>query len=161
MVKRQEGDMADERDTDRLAGALMNALLGSMAKPMAGLGQSGPQVDQGSMLNTIKDFLNKEREKPEAQSQAAVTPVAAGGVEAGGWEGLFRRQAQERAAMYQHHQQEREEMHQRHLQEMEAALQGGGTGGTVAPTTTATGRTTRTTRPAASLQRTRRTRTIR
>lgn len=153
--------MADEKDTDRLAGTLMNALLGSMANPMAGLGQAGPQVDQGSVFNTIKDFLNKERDKPEAQSQTLATPVAAGGVEAGGWEGLFRRQAQERAAMHQHHQQEREELHQRQLQEMETAMRGGSAGSIAPPAAAPRTRTPRPARPTASPRRIRRTGTMR
>jgi hypothetical protein len=40
----------------------------------------------------------------------------------GGWEGLFRRQGQEREAMHGRHAREREEMHQRHVQEMESAM---------------------------------------
>jgi len=119
-----------------MAGDLMKALLGSLNKPVAGTGQpqSAPQVDESSMLDTIKGFLNqslpgtKEREKPSAPAAPQVTPNAyqssmtAG--EMGGWEGLFRRQGQEREAMHGRHERERAEMHQRHVQELEASMGG-------------------------------------
>jgi len=128
--------VANERDTDRLAGDLMKQLLGSLNKPAPGTGavRPQPQVDENSMLETIKGFLNqslpgtKEREKPSAPAAPQVGSSAyqssASGEEVvvGGWEGLFRRQGQEREAMHGRHAREREEMHQRHVQEMESAM---------------------------------------
>lgn len=128
--------MANDRDTDRMAGDLMKALLGSLNKPAAGTGQpqSAPQVDENSMLDTIKGFLNqslpgtKEREKPNAPAAPHVNPVvyqsAATAGLTGGWERLFRRQGQEREAMHGRHERERAEMHQRHVQELEASVRG-------------------------------------
>ena len=46
--------MPYEKDTDRMAGALLQALMGSMSNPLTSAGIR-PQVDEGSMLNTIKD----------------------------------------------------------------------------------------------------------
>ena len=129
--------MANERDTDRLAGDLMKQLLGSLNKPAPGIGAARPQpqVDENSMLETIKGFLNqslpgtKEREKPSAPAapqvgSSAYQSSASGEEVVGGWEGLFRRQGQEREAMHGRHAREREEMHQRHVQEMESAMGG-------------------------------------
>jgi len=137
--------MADAKDTDRMAGDLLNALLGSLNKPVAGTGhtQPRPQVDESSMLDTIKGFLNqslpgtKEREKPNApaapQGATAGYQASAAGneMEIGGWEGLFRRQGREREAMHGRHERERTEMQQRHVQEMEAAMGGRSTSGAV------------------------------
>jgi len=136
--------MANERDTDRLANDLLGALMGSITKPMAGTGrpQAQPQVDQGSMLNTIKDFLNqslpgtKEQVKPGAPAAAqqgtagSQTWGAVQGTEASGWEAIFRRQGQEREAMHERHDREREDMEKRHRDEMEAAMGSAGTGAT-------------------------------
>lgn len=128
--------MANERDTDRMAGDLMKALLGSLNKPVAGTGQTAPtpQVDEKSMLDTIKGFLNqslpgtKDREKPGSPSApiAQQTPIAPVDAESAGWEGMFRRQGLEREAMHARHERERAEMHQRHLQEVEASTRGQG-----------------------------------
>ena len=127
--------MSSERDTDRMAGELLNLLKGSLTKPVAGTGVPRPQAqpEESSMLNTIKDFLNQSLPgtKPIAKPTAS-TPVGAGAsqssagseVVVGGWEGLFRRQGQERELMHQRHERERTEMHQRHGQEMESALGG-------------------------------------
>jgi len=124
--------MANERDTDRLANELLGALMGSLTKPMAGTGrpQSQPQVAQGSMLNTIKDFLNQSLPgtKPQPGSAAAAQPSTAGSQtwgsvpEGGGWEALFRRQGQEREAMHERQDREREDMEKRHRDELEAAM---------------------------------------
>ena len=73
--------MGNENDTDRLAGELLGALMGSLTKPMAGTGrpQSQPQVDQGSMLNTIKDFLNQSLPGTKPQGQpSAPSPAQTG-----------------------------------------------------------------------------------
>ncbi len=135
--------MADERDTDRLAGELLNLLKGSLTKPAPGTtAKPQAQVDDNSMLSTIKDFLNqslpgtKPREQAGSQSTAQAptysqSSAAGSEVQVGGWEGLFRRQAQERGTMHERQERERGEMHQRHLQEMEAAMRGVGTGTTV------------------------------
>jgi len=125
--------MAGEKDTDRMAGDLMKALLGSLKKPVAGPGQtqSTPQVDESSMLDTIKGFLNqslpgtKEREKPNAPAAPQGAPITAqpavqgagGGVV--DWETMYRRQEREREAMYGRQLSERQFMHQRHEKEME------------------------------------------
>ncbi len=137
--------MASERDTDRLASELLGALMGSLTKPMAGTGQaqSRPQVDEGSMLNTIKDFLTqslpgtKEQVKPGAPAAAqAGTPGSqtwgvAQGTGMGGWEAIFRRQGQERETMHERHDREREDMEKRHRDEMETAMgSAGAVGGT-------------------------------
>jgi len=137
--------MANERDTDRLASELLGALMGSLTKPMAGTGQtqSRPQVDEGSMLNTIKDFLTqslpgtKEQVKPGAPAAAQASTAgsqtwgAVQGTGTGGWEAVFRRQGQEREAMYERHDREREDMEKRHRDEMETAM---GSAGTVSST---------------------------
>ena len=135
--------MSSRRDTDRMAGELLNLLKGSLTKPVAGTGVSRPQAqpDEGSMLNTIKDFLNqslpgtKPIPRPTASTPVgAATPQTSAGAEVvvGGWEGLFRRQGQERDLMHQRHERERAEMHQRQLQEMESAL-GGQVSGAAVP----------------------------
>jgi len=132
--------MANERDTDRLANELLGALMGSLTKPMAGTGrpQAQPQVDQGSMLNTIKEFLNQSLPgtKPQPQAGApAAQPSATGSQtwgtapDSGGWEAIFRRQGQEREAMHERHAREREDMEKRHRDEMETAM--GSAGGAV------------------------------
>lgn len=126
--------MPYERNTDRMAGALLQALMGSMSNPLNSAGIR-PQVDEGSMLNTIKDFLSqsmpgakgKEDQSTPTASEGSWSgsgTSAAGEVQVGGWEGLFRRQGQERDAMHVRHVREREEMNQRHVKEMEAATSG-------------------------------------
>jgi len=146
VIEREEDWMAEQNHTDRLAGGLMKQLPGSLNKPAPGTGtvRPQPQVDEKSMLETIKGFLTqslpgtKEREKPSApaasQAGSNVYQSSAAGEEvvAGGWEGLFRRQGQEREAMHGRHAREREEMHERHVQEMESAM-GGRSGSTAVP----------------------------
>jgi len=125
--------MADGQDTDRMAGDLMKALLGSLNKPVAGTGQTGPtpQVDEKSMMDTIKGFLNqslpgtKEREKPSAPAVPLGTPYVSqypqsvSGTHEVDWESMYRRQEREREAMYGRQLTEREGMQQRHKKEME------------------------------------------
>jgi len=136
--------VAYEQDNDRIAGELLNLLKGSVAKPGAAPGISRPQVqaDDGTMLNMIKNVLGQTMppgmrppapSKPAAQQGAPMAQQAtvAPEVQVGGWEGLFRRQAQERAAMNERQERERSELHQRHMQEMESAI--GGAGVTYAP----------------------------
>jgi len=126
--------MARQNDTDRLAGDLMKQLLGSLNKPAPGTGAVRPQaqVDENSMLETIKGFLNqslpgtKEREKPSAPTasqtgSAGSQPSAdAAGMGEVRWTVMYRRQEREREAMYARQTQEREDMHKRQEQEMEA-----------------------------------------
>ena len=126
--------MADERDTDRLAGDLMKQLLGSLNKPAPGIGSARPQaqVDENSMLETIKGFLNqslpgtKEREKPSAPAAAQAGSLGSQpstdvhGTGEVRWTVMYRRQEREREAMYARQTQEREAMHKRQEQEMEA-----------------------------------------
>ncbi len=122
--------MGNERDTDRLASELLGALMGSLTKPMAGTGttQSRPQVDEGSMLNTIKDFLTQSLPGTKPQSQTSTPALAqssAIGSQASGvvdWESMYRRQEREREAMYGRQVREREDVHRRHEQEMELAM---------------------------------------
>lgn len=135
--------MANERDTDRLASELLGALMGSLTKPMAGTGpaQARPQVDEGSMLNTIKDFLTQSlpgtKEQVKPGTPAAAQPGIAGsqtwggvqGTGTGGWEAVFRRQGQERESMHERHDREREDMEKRHRDEMETAMGSAGTSG--------------------------------
>jgi hypothetical protein len=134
LVEREEDWMARQNDTDRLAGDLMKQLLGSLNKPAPGIGSARPQaqVDENSMLETIKGFLNqslpgtKEREKPGApvasqpgsvESQLSSDVAGTGEVR---WTVMYRRQEREREAMYARQTQEREAMHKRQEQEMEA-----------------------------------------
>jgi len=123
----QEETMADERDTDRLAGELLSSLMGFLTGPMAGTGrpQPRPQVDEGSMLNTIKEFLNQSlpgtKEKEQAGA-AAPTPPAGGTKVEVEWEAMYRRQDQERVALYARQAREREAVLRRHVQAMEAAM---------------------------------------
>lgn len=153
--------MADERDTDRMAGELLNLLKGSLTKPASGTAAIRPQVDDNSVLNMIKDILKQNLPsgpKPREQASAPTTQqaytvpsqysAAGGEVQVGGWEGLFRRQGSERQIMHERHERERAEMHQRHIQEMEAATggQGGSSGVTVAQTMRRDARTMGTTR---------------
>ena len=126
--------MANERDTDRLAGDLMKQLLGSLNKPAPGTGSVRPQaqVDENSMLETIKGFLNqslpgtKEREKPSAPAVAQTGSVGSqpstdvAGTGEVRWTVMYRRQEREREAMYARQTQEREDMQKRQEQEMEA-----------------------------------------
>ncbi len=62
--------MASEKDTNRMAGELLNALLGSMM-PLSTIGQIQPkaQVDEGSMLDTIKSYLNQSMHGAKEQEQ--------------------------------------------------------------------------------------------
>jgi len=122
--------MANERDTERMASELLGALMGSLTKPMLGTGrpQSQPQVDQGSMLTTIKEFLNQSlpgtKPRPQAGAPApaqSVAPVAAATTPVE-WEGMYRRHVREREAMHARHAREREDVMGRHVQEMEAAM---------------------------------------
>jgi hypothetical protein len=133
--------VAYEQDTDRVAGELLNLLKGSLTKPGGALSRPQPQADDGTMLNMIKDVLKqtlppgtlpKQRPtKPSAPQSvpSAYQSPASSEVAVGGWEGLFRRQGQERDAMHQRHERERTEMHQRHNQELGAAMTGGTSGG--------------------------------
>ncbi len=122
--------MGNERDTDRLASELLGALMGSLTRPMAGTGrpQSQPQVDQGSMLNTIKDFLNQSLPGTKPQGQPGAFPPAHTGASASAvtgtveWEEMYRRHVREREAMYGRHVREREDVLHRHEQEMETAM---------------------------------------
>jgi hypothetical protein len=131
--------VAYEQDTDRVAGELLNLLKGTLSKPGASISRPQPQADDSTMLSMIKDVLKQtlpagtwpkeQASKPTASQSAPSTyqaPASSGEVAVGGWEGLFRRQGQERDAMHQRHERERAEMHQRHLQELEAAMGGGG-----------------------------------
>ncbi len=129
--------MASEQDTDRMAGELLNLLKGSIGKPTPGP-TSRPQADDNTTLNMIKDILKqnlpsgpKPREqatapKPQAPVASPQYGAASGEVQAGGWEGLFRRQGSERDSMHERHERERAELHQRHIREMEAAMTGQG-----------------------------------
>ena len=138
--------MTNEQDTDRMAGELLNLLKGSLGKPSAGptLGwpQAQAQTDDKSALDVIKNILKQNLPsgpKPREQvgASTAQAPLASSQyaplgqeVQVGGWEGLFRRQGQERETMHTRHERERAEMHQRHMQEMESAMGSAG-GGTV------------------------------
>lgn len=139
--------MTNEQDTDRMAGELLNLLKGSLGKPPAGpsLGwpQAQAQADDNSALDIIKNVLKQNlpsgpRPREQAGASSAQQATAAPSqyspvgqeVQVGGWEGLFRRQGNEREAMHARHEREREEMHQRHVQEMESAMGSAG-GGTV------------------------------
>jgi hypothetical protein len=134
-----------EQDTDRMAGELLNLLKGSLGKPSSapGLGWPQAQADDNSALDIIKNILKQNIPSgPKPREQAAASTTQQGAVaptqyaplgqevQVGGWEGLFRRQGQEREAMHVRHERERAEMHQRHVQEMESAMGAGG-GGTV------------------------------
>ena len=124
--------MANENDTDRMAGDLLNLLKGSLAKPVPGTGASRPlaQPDEGSMLNTIKDFLNqslpgtKPIAKPGAPASMPAGTAASQSLAASlamqpvDWETMYRRQEQERESMYGRQVREREDMRKRHEQEM-------------------------------------------
>lgn len=139
--------MAYEQDNDRIAGELLNLLKGSLARPASGSGINRPQAaaDDSTMLNMIKQVLGqtmppgmRPREqagKPSAQAGAPLAQPSdtAPDIPVGGWEGLFRRQAQERTAMHERHERERSEMHQRHVQEMESAMGGAGAAYSPAP----------------------------
>ena len=122
--------MGNEKDTDRLASELLGALMGSLTKPMTGTGrpQSQPQVDQGSMLSTIKDFLNqslpgtKPLGQPDAPSPAQAGVPASAVARTVEWEEMYRRHVREREAMYGRHVREREDVLRRHEQEMETAM---------------------------------------
>lgn len=125
----QEVQMANERDTDRLANELLGALMGSLTKPMAGTGrpQARPQVDEGSMLSTIKEFLTQSLPGTKPQTQPAA-PTASQATTAGApsrpveWEAMYRRHVREREEMYARHARERADANLRHEQEMEAAM---------------------------------------
>lgn len=125
--------MASERDTDRLAGDLLQALMGTMNKPVPSTRsvRQRPQVDERSMLSTIKDFLNQSipgmKERDEQSSSAAShfgaggapTPAAVGGRPPVQWQDMYRRQEKEREAMYGRQSRELDEMRARHVVEME------------------------------------------
>lgn len=118
--------MAGARDTDRMAGDLLKAVLGSMNKP-AGGGQTQPQpqVDERSMLSTIKDFLGqsmpgaKEQAKPGIAAAQQATTATTGWMPEAAWQQLYLRQEQEREAMYARQAREVEDVKQRHKREME------------------------------------------
>jgi hypothetical protein len=122
--RRREGKMADARDTDRMAGDLLKAVLGSMNKPAVG-GQARPQADERSMLSTIKDFLGqstpgaKEQAKPAATPTPQTTTPTMGWLPESAWKEMYLRQEQERNAMYSRQAQEVEDVNRRHKREME------------------------------------------
>jgi hypothetical protein len=131
MRQAQEGHVADERETDRLAGELLDVLKGSLARP-GGLGRPQPSSDDNSMLSMIKDVLKQQlpggaRPREEAGTTAAQgggatafhAPVTAGNV-AVDWTGMYRRQEAERESMYARQEREREELQRRQVGEMEA-----------------------------------------
>ena len=125
--------MAEERDTDRIAGELLNMLKGSLARPGSGV-LSRPQSssDDNSMLNMIKDVLKQQlpggmRPREDAGTSAAPgggatsvqAPLTAGNVVVD-WTGMYRRQESERESMYSRQSREREELRQRQMGEMDA-----------------------------------------
>jgi len=125
--------MAYQGDTDRMAGELLNLLKGSLTKPAPGIGaRPQAQVDDNSMLSTIKDFLNqslpgtKPREEQAAPSapqwggSATQTPLSTQSAVEVEWVPMYLRQEQERQQLYARHVRERDEIQKRHLKEMES-----------------------------------------
>ncbi len=133
--------MANKTDTDRLASELLAALQNVLNKPLPGTGQEKPQsqVDEPSLLDTIKDFLTQSlpgtKEIEEQPSQPPVLsgspkPVAAqeefepepddmDEVDKEEWFILKDRQSQEREELHRRHELEREAMQKRHQDERE------------------------------------------
>jgi len=126
--------MANQGDPDRIAGDLLNLLKGSISGPGAGMAGGRPQAaaDDSAVLGMIKNVLKQNLPPGMAfpgqpagtgAAQAAGTPrsPAAGAVTAYvDWVGMYRRQDEERRALFLRQSRERDETQKRHVQEMES-----------------------------------------
>ena len=132
VTRRQEVQVADEIDTERLAGELLSALRGASSGPVTraprarSRAQPAAQMDDRSLLSTIKEYLEQSLPGKKESGAPASAQAAAGGAQLAAeaayvdWQSMYRRQEQERESMYGRQVRERAEVQQRHVQEMES-----------------------------------------
>jgi len=130
--------MAEQKDTDRIAGQLLDLLKGKIPGTGFAGGTTQPDTDDNTLLDMIKDVLRRTmppvqfpRQKPESvpapqhgstQAQFPATPTyttAAAGV-TDEWEVMKELHEREREDMRTRHEREREDMRHRQELEMEA-----------------------------------------
>lgn len=141
--------MTNEKETDRIAGHLMNIISNALKEDLYGKDgeQSQAYIDDMSLLSSIKDFVThsvlgkkeSEQEKPtqthpkpvltsapvsaqveqEKEQPEVQTPASISSIEED-WDEMRHRQEREREELHWRHEQERENMQHRHEQERKA-----------------------------------------